>query len=282
MPLLGEQPIDQGEGAGKVRCQRRVAGELAPDVACHPAEKGLEPLDLALGAVVLAGMQIGAGLAQHPLAEAGVALAQHEAVLGGETDQDLAATVVEPGIGGMGHRLRLHRRVEGHALELLRRDNAAIETRRDRRLEQNLHAAGADPLAPARHRGAVDRQFMLEVIKAAEMLVVRVLHPARAHHLVRQVEDVLQEVQPDHQPRRQPRPSDLRVERPERRLEHPPVDHLRQPDHLVARIDDVAQAGAEQVIGRCREGLFGTHRRLRTRWLAGVNQGRFHGASLSA
>jgi len=182
----------------------------------------------------------------------------------------------------MGHRLRLHRRVEGHALELLRRDNAAIETRRDRRLEQNLHAAGADPLAPARHRGAVDRQFMLEVIKAAEMLVVRVLHPARAHHLVRQVEDVLQEVQPDHQPRRQPRPSDLRVERPERRLEHPPVDHLRQPDQLVARIDDVAQAGAEQVIGRCREGLFGAHRRLRTQWLAGVNQGRFHGASPSA
>ena len=86
VPLLGEQPIDQGEGAGKVRCQRRVAGELAPDVACHPAEKGLEPLDLALGAVGLAGMQIGAGLAQHPLAEAGVALAQHEAVLGGEAD----------------------------------------------------------------------------------------------------------------------------------------------------------------------------------------------------
>ena len=42
------------------------------------------------------------------------------------------------------------------------------------------------------------------------------------------------------------------------------------------------QAGAEQVTRRCREGLFGTHRRLRTRWLAGVNQGRFHGASPSA
>src|SRR5258707_15699962 len=83
VPLLGEQPIDQGEGAGKVRCQRRVAGELAPDVACHPAEKGLEPLDLALGAVVLAGMQIGARLAQHPLAEAGGDLVAREGPLCG-------------------------------------------------------------------------------------------------------------------------------------------------------------------------------------------------------
>src|SRR5258708_34877902 len=85
--------------------------------------------------------------------------------------------MIEPGIGGMGDRLRLHGRVDRHALELLWCDNAAIETGLDRRLEQNLHAAGTDPLAPARHRGAVDRQFMLEVIKAAEMLVVRVLHP---------------------------------------------------------------------------------------------------------
>ena len=203
-------------------------------------------------------------------------------MLGGEADQDLAATMIEPGIGGMGHRLRLHGRVDRHALEVLRCDNAAIETGLDRRLEQNLHAAGADPLAPARHRGAVDWKLILKVIEAAEMLVVRVLDPARAHHLVREIEDVLQEMQPNQQPRRQPGASDLGVERPERRLEHPPVDQLRQPNQLVARVDDVAQAGAEQIIRRCRRGLFGAHRRLRTRWHAGVNQSRFHGASPSA
>jgi hypothetical protein len=107
VPLLGEQPIDQGEGAGKVRRQGLIAGELAPDVARHPAEKGLEPLDFTLGTVVLAGMQIRAGLAQRPLAEPRIALAQAEAVPGGEADQDLAATMIEPGIGGMGYRLRL-------------------------------------------------------------------------------------------------------------------------------------------------------------------------------
>src|SRR6266849_2887114 len=68
--LLGEQPVDQDEGAGKVRRQGLIAGELAPDVARHPAEKGLEPLDFALGAVVLAGMQIGAGPCAAPACRA--------------------------------------------------------------------------------------------------------------------------------------------------------------------------------------------------------------------
>jgi hypothetical protein len=81
-----------------------------------------------------------------------------------------------------------------------------------------------DALAPARHRGALQRQFVLKVALAAERLEVRVLHPLGTDFFVGQRLDVLQKVQADHQPGRQAGASLLGVKRTVLPLEARPVD----------------------------------------------------------
>ncbi len=49
---------------------------------------------------------------------------------------------------------------------------------------------------------------MLEKLLAAELLVIRVLDPQRAHGLVAEVVRVLEDRKPRHQSRRQRRPAD--------------------------------------------------------------------------
>jgi hypothetical protein len=58
-------------------------------------------------------------------------------------------------------------------------------------------------LRPARQRGAVEHQPMLEEILAAEELKIRILNLTVAQHLVGQVVHLLEDGEPRHQPRRQ-------------------------------------------------------------------------------
>ena len=156
MALLRQQPFDQGEKPGEVALLGPTGG-LARDVALHPAEVGLEPLDLAVHALELAGMGIAAGALAGPLGEAGVALAQRDAPALGLAHQGVKRAQVEPGIAGMGDRLGLHRGVHGHALEAAWFDRSTLEPGAHRLGEEALHALGPDPCAPAGQRRGIDR-----------------------------------------------------------------------------------------------------------------------------
>ena len=90
---------------------------------------------------------------------------------------------------------------------------------------------------------------MLEELLPAEVLIIRVLHPALAKHLVRQVVGVFEYHQPRHQPRGQRRLTGaVRVGLPKRPLQECPVCLARQPHQRMAQIDDLVQPRSEQVL----------------------------------
>jgi hypothetical protein len=83
---------------------------------------------------------------------------------------------------------------------------------------------------------------------AAEELVIRVLQPARAQHLVRQIGHVLEDEQPRHQPCRQWRPPlTRRAHAGKALIEKPPIDFPPQPHQRMAEIDDVVQTRPQQI-----------------------------------
>ena len=83
---------------------------------------------------------------------------------------------------------------------------------------------------------------MAEAQLAAEELVIGVLQPARAQHLVRQVVHVLQDQQPGHQPGRQARLARTRrADAGKAPIEKPPIDLARQSHQRMVRIDDFFQ-----------------------------------------
>jgi len=100
-----------------------------------------------------------------------------------------------------------------------------------------------------RHRRAIERQLVAEAQFAAEELVIRVLQPARAQHLVRQIVHVLQDEQPRHQPGRQRRlPRSGRAHAGKPLVEKPPIDLARQPHQRMAQIDDRFQRRPQQIL----------------------------------
>ena len=109
----------------------------------------------------------------------------------------------QPRVGRMGDRLWLHRGIDRHPLQVLGTDGASLVRHRQTFLEQRDQLLLAEPLAPMRHRRSIERQPVAEAQLAAEVLVIGVLDPARAQHLVREIVHVLQDEQAGHQPRRQ-------------------------------------------------------------------------------
>jgi hypothetical protein len=101
------------------------------------------------------------------------------------------------------HRLGLHCGVDHHAGEIGRRHRAGPGRHSQAPLQQGQKLFLAHALAPARQRAAVEHQPVPEELLAAEVLEVRVLHPAIAQRLVGQIVRVLQHGEPGHQPRRQ-------------------------------------------------------------------------------
>jgi hypothetical protein len=105
------------------------------------------------------------------------------------------------------------------------------------------------PLAPARQRRAIKRQFVPEHHFPAEVLEIRVLHPSVAQRLVGEVVRMLENEQPGHQPRRQWRlPGSHATHRAETSRQKIPIDLSRQPHQRMAKIDDLVQRRAKQVV----------------------------------
>ena len=164
-------------------------------------------------------------LDQRELADPPIGLAQLHPVLLGQPHQPLARPVHQLGVGREHHRLRLHRGVDHHAGQIGRLHRLGPGGDRQALLQQRHELLLAHALAPARQRGAVEHQPVLEELLAAEVLEIRVLDPALAQRLVGEVVHVLEDGKPRHQPRRQRRvPRLVRVDRSELLFQEAPVD----------------------------------------------------------
>ncbi len=136
-----------------------------------------------------------------------------------EASEDLDAAMQQLAVGGVGHRLGLDGGVDGDALEVLRLGGTGALRGGEGFGEEQFEPLGADALAPAGQRGAIQRQGVLEVGLAAEQLDVG----------------------------RQAGPADaVAVERAEGDSEALPVDQAGQTDQGMAAIDEVQQGRAEQ------------------------------------
>ena len=155
----------------------------------------------------------------------------------------------ELGVGREHHILGLHRCIDDDPPRVLRLHRSGLHRHRQAFLQQGRDPLLAHALTPARHRRAVEWQFMLEELLAAQILEIGVLNPTRAQRLVRQVEGVLEDRQPGHQPRRQGRHArSVGIDRAETLFQHRPVDGLRQPHQFVLHVENLIKAGAEQIL----------------------------------
>ena len=122
-----------------------------------------------------------------PLGDPDIGLPEHHPVLPGLAAEQDDRLVHQPSVGREGHGLGLHRGVHRHPLQVLRHQGTGLVRHRQALLDQRQELLFAQPLAPAGQRGAFERQLMLETLLAAEVLIVRVLQPARAQDLVGQI-----------------------------------------------------------------------------------------------
>ncbi|MGF6430983.1 hypothetical protein AB7M47_008101 [Bradyrhizobium elkanii] len=111
----------------------------------------------------------------------------------------------QPRVGRMRNGLGLHRGTDHHPLQILGTDGASLVCHRQTFLDQRDELLLAEPLAPARHRRSIERQPVAEAQLAAEVLIIGVLDPAAAQHLIREIVHVLQDEQAGDKPRRQAR-----------------------------------------------------------------------------
>jgi len=139
-----------------------------------------QEFELASGALELVGM----GIASHhdggALGHAQIALAQFDALAFGQGDQLLDRAVDKPRIGRMRNRLFLDGGVHHHALEIPGLDRLGPVRDRKALLQQRRNLLLTQPLAPARQRRTIERRRVLEYHFPAEVLEIRVLHPAVA------------------------------------------------------------------------------------------------------
>src|SRR5260221_12270441 len=103
---------------------------------------------------------------------------------------------------------------------------------------------------------------MLEELLAAEVLEVRVLHPAIAQSLVGKVISVLEDRQPRHQPRRQRRLARLvGVHRTKLLFQKTPGDRPRQLHQGGGHVDEFVKPRAEQILPAGLPPLAWSHRK---------------------
>ena len=86
-------------------------------------------------------------------------------------------------------------------IEVFWLDRLGLGGNRKTFLQQGLQPLLAHALAPAGQRGAIEHQPVLEELLAAEELIIGVLHPAFAQHLIGEVVSVLEDCKPHHQAR---------------------------------------------------------------------------------
>jgi hypothetical protein len=190
-------------------------------------------------ALELMGVGVTADHDRRPFGHPPIALPQRHIVASCQVDQLFQSAMAQPRVGRVGDCLRLHRGVDPHALEIAGRQRPGLVRHRQALLKQCHQLLFAQTLPPMRQRRALERQLVAEAQLAAEELVVRVLQPARAQNLVRQVVHVLQDEQPRYQPRRQRRLSRTRCANAGKPpVEKPPIDRARQPHQRMTEVDD--------------------------------------------
>jgi hypothetical protein len=247
--VLEPHPVRQGEEIGEALLQPLVALDLAADVADHPAQSDAQKLQRPAGALELVRVGIAPNHDRGALSHPAIALPQRHIVALCEIDQLLQSPAAQPRVGRMGDRLRLYRRIDHHPFEITARQRPGLVRHRQALLEERDQLRLAQPLAPMRQRRTVERQLVAEAQFAAEELVIRVLQPARAQHLVRQIVHVLQDQQPAHQPGRQRRLTRSgRAHAGKPLVEKPPIDRPRQPHQRMAEIDDLLQRWPQQIL----------------------------------
>ena len=237
------------EQRAKAVFERWVTGDFPTDVTDDAAEPRAQELELSPSALELVGM----GVAPHhdggTLGDAPIALAQLDAFTFGQIHQLLDRAMGEPRVGRMRNRLFLHGGVHHHPLEILGRDGACPVRHRKALLQQRGELLFTQPLPPARQRRAIKRQLMPEYHFPAEVLVIRVLHPASAQLLIGEVVHVFDDEQPGHQSRRQRRLSSAhaadRAKAPPHKV---PIDLPSEQNQRMARIDDLLQGRLKQIV----------------------------------
>ena len=182
-------------------CRLVLACDLAGDVADGAAEIGPQGAKRPVGALELLCMGIALVPDQGELADPRIGLAEIEPCLLRQRHQPLAGPVQELGVGREHDVLGLHRGIDDHPPGVFRAHRPGLHRHGQALLQQGHDALLPHPLPPAGHRGAVEGQIVPEEGLAAEELEIRVLHPAGAELLVREIERMLEDRQPRHQPR---------------------------------------------------------------------------------
>jgi hypothetical protein len=106
--ILGAHPLRQIEQRAEASFQRRIAINLAADVADDPTESRPQELELAPGALELMSVGIGADHDGGALRQAQIALAQRHTVALGESDELSDGPMHQPRVGRMRNGLNDH------------------------------------------------------------------------------------------------------------------------------------------------------------------------------
>src|SRR5215470_11359132 len=112
--ILETYPCCQREQIGKALLERLLAGDLAPDVADHPAEPDAQELELPPRPLELVGMRVAPDHDRGALGEAPIALPQRHVMAPGEIDQFFQRAMAQPRVGRVRNRFGLHRGVDHH------------------------------------------------------------------------------------------------------------------------------------------------------------------------
>jgi hypothetical protein len=164
---------------------------------------------------------------------------------------------VQLAVHRMGDVLLLHRRVHRHRAFLRR---LAVELRTGR--QQQLSARLPDALPEIHQVTRIARRPPLEILKPAQKLPVRVLHPASKHRLIPEIEHLLEQQQRDHQPHRLGRTPLRTVKLRKRLLETRPGHPLREQPQRMSRVELLAQRGHQKGGLSARKGR-ALHRAIR-------------------
>ena len=116
--VLEAHPMSQGQQLGEALREPLVAGDLAANVADHPAEPDAQEFELAPGALELVRVAIAPNHDRRPLGHPAITLPQLHIVALRQIDQLFQGAVAQPGIGWVGDRLWLHRGVDHHSLKI--------------------------------------------------------------------------------------------------------------------------------------------------------------------
>jgi hypothetical protein len=218
-------------------------GDLAGDVVGQPAEPGAHAADLALGRAAAAAVDQPGDLAPGMGRDARAGL--RSTMPCWRACRPRISTPWWTSLLSVGCVTALGRKVVSMLTRATCFGTAAPARRAAAGVlgEQQVKLLGADALAPAGNRGAIQRHGVLEVALAAEDLDVGAVEKAGTYGGVGEAVHVLDQVQADHEAGRQPGTADaLAIERAEGDGKAIPVDHARETHQGMAAIDEVHRA----------------------------------------